>query len=255
MEKIPVYQHSRSYATEHNELEQYRASYQANMECRVSIETAIRDSYHSNCLGEDAGKQVVGQFGFDRVFYVLANTVRRKEWDGRFSRRNKEWADTVPVCEDEDAWGGDRNRYFVVDAVNPGLTDLFINQVRHEYLLTCPLTPEDIEKEAGRILTKLKSEPEPNSPGGTQYMAQISPEFLIRASTKDQDSLFALLPFRSLSISGLKDRSGLFAFISRKESRDRPLRLNLSAKLKGAREKSDAEARSSVPKQRETRQI
>lgn len=76
-----------------------------------------------------------------------------------------------------------------------------------------------------------------------------------RASTKDQDSLFALLPFRSLSISGLKDRSGLFAFISRKESRDRPLRLKLSAKLKGAQEKLTAEARNSVPEQRETRQI
>ena len=224
MGRVPVYQHSGSYAQEHNELEQYRASHKANIACKDAIETAIRDSYHSNCLGEDAGKQVVGQFGFDRVFYVLANTIRRKEWDGRFSYRNKEWANTVPVCADEDAWGGDKNRYFVVDAVNPGLTDLFINQVRREYLLTQPLTKQDIQAEAARLLRHLQSEREPNSPSGTHFMAQLSPDFLIRASTKDQDRLFAMLPFKSLSFSALKDRKGIFAFIQKDENRDQPLR-------------------------------
>ena len=207
MGRVPVYQHSGSYAQEHNELEQYRASHKANIACKDAIETAIRDSYHSNCLGEDAGKQVVGQFGFDRVFYVLANTIRRKEWDGRFSYRNKEWANTVPVCADEDAWGGDKNRYFVVDAVNPGLTDLFINQVRREYLLTQPLTKQDIQAEAARLLRHLQSE------------------------------------------------RGIFAFIRKDEPRDQPLRLKLSERLKSAQQKLDAEARRSVPKQRETRQI
>ena len=56
-------------------------------------------------------------------------------------------------------------------------------------------------------------------------MAQISPDFLIRASTKDHDRLFALLPFKSLTFSTLKDQKGIFAFIQKDENRDQPLRV------------------------------
>ena len=55
-------------------------------------------------------------------------------------------------------------------------------------------------------------------------MAQLSPDFLIRASTEDQDRLFAMLPFKSLTFSARKDRKGLFAFIQKDENRDQPLR-------------------------------
>ena len=224
MDKSPVYKYPAAYARENDELEQYRASYKANVACKEAIETAIRDNYSDNRLGKDAVKQVVERFGFERTFYVLATTVREKDWDGRISRDNKEWAKTIPVFEDADAWGHDRNRYFVVDAVNPGLTDIFLNQARREYLLTQPLSKEDIQAEAARLLRYLQTEREPNSPSGTHFMAQISPDFLIRASTKDHDRLFALLPFKSLTFSTLKDRKGIFAFIQKDENRDQPLR-------------------------------
>jgi len=224
MDKSPVYKYPAAYARENDELEQYRASYKANVACKEAIETAIRDNYSDNRLGKDAVKQVVERFGFERTFYVLATTVREKDWDGRISRDNKEWAKTIPVFEDADAWGHDRNRYFVVDAVHPGLTDIFLNQARREYLLTQPLSKEDVQAEAARLLRYLQSGHEPNSPSGTHFMAQISPDFLIRASTKDHDRLFALLPFKSLTFSTLKDRKGIFAFIQKDENRDQPLR-------------------------------
>lgn len=224
MNKTSLYKFSGDYVRGHGELEQYRASYKANVSCKEAIEAAIRDNYHDNCLGKDAAKQVVEQFGFERTFYVLAATVHEKDWDGRISRDNKEWAKTIPVFEDKDAWGSNRNLYFVVDAVNPGLTDIFINEARREYLLAQPLTKEDIRTEAARLLRRLQSEREPNSPSGTHFMAQISPDFLIRASTKDHDRLFALLPFKSLTFSTLKHRKGIFAFIQKDENRDQPLR-------------------------------
>lgn len=224
MDKSPVYKYPAAYARENDELEQYRASYKANVACKEAIETAIRDNYSDNRLGKDAVKQVVERFGFERTFYVLSATVREKDWDGRISRDNKEWAKTIPVFEDADAWGHDRNRYFVVDAVHPGLTDIFLNQARREYLLTQPLSKEDVQAEAARLLRYLQSGHEPNSPSGTHFMAQISPDFLIRASTKDHDRLFALLPFKSLTFSTLKDRKGIFAFIQKDENRDQPLR-------------------------------
>ena len=37
--------------------------------------------------------------------------IRDRDWDGRFSADNKQWAKTVPVSENPDAWGTDRNCY------------------------------------------------------------------------------------------------------------------------------------------------
>ena len=224
MNQTPLYKYPAVYAQEHNELEQYRVSHKANVACKNAIETAIRDNYRDNRLGKEGVKQVAGQFGYERMFYVLANTVQRKDWDGRISRDNKDWAKAIPVFEDKDYFGDDRRSSFEVDSCNPGLTDIFINQARREYLLTRPLTKEDIQAEAARLLGRLRAEREPNSPSGTHFMEQISPDFLIRASTKDHDRLFALLPFKSLSFSTLKDRKGIFAFIQKDENRDQPLR-------------------------------
>lgn len=224
MNMIPVYKYPAAYARENNELEQYRASYKANVACKNAIETAIRDNYRDNCLGKEAVKQVADQFGYERMFFVLANTVQRKDFDGRISRDNKDWAKTIHVFEDKNYFGENRRSSFEVDAVNPGLTDIFINQTRRGYLLTQPLTKEDIQAEAARLLRKLQAEREPNSPSGTHFMAQISPDFLIRASTKDHDRLFAMMPLQSLTFSALKDRKGLFAFIQKDENRDQTLR-------------------------------
>lgn len=147
-----MYPYPASYAHEHGELEQYRASHKANIACRDAIDTAIADHYRDNRLGNGAVKQVVEQFGYDRTLYVLANTVRQKDWDGRISRDNKEWAKTIPVYEDKDSWSGDRRCEFVMDRAHTGLMDLFTTQTRREYLLTQPLTKEDIQQEAARLL-------------------------------------------------------------------------------------------------------
>ena len=77
MKEIPVYQHTGTYAREHGELEQFRNSFRANIACKEAIEAAIREHYRNNCLDSEAPKQVVDQFGYDRVFHVLANTVKQ----------------------------------------------------------------------------------------------------------------------------------------------------------------------------------
>ena len=72
------------------------------------------------------------EFSIERIQYVLANTVQYKDWDGRISRANREWAQTVPVIPNPDSWGGDRNCYFVVDQAHTGLVDLFVTHFRKE---------------------------------------------------------------------------------------------------------------------------
>ena len=111
-------------------LEEYRASHKANIACKEAIEQAIADNYRDNRLGPACVQQVLQQFDPGRIFYVLANTVRQKEHDGRISRDNKAWAQTIPVCEDKDGFGYDRNVSFVVDRSHPGLMDLFLTQAR-----------------------------------------------------------------------------------------------------------------------------
>lgn len=223
MDKTPLYKFPAAYARENGELEQYRASHKANIACRNAIEIAIRENYHDNCLGKAALEQVVDEFGYDRTLYVLAATVREKEWDGRFSIANKQWAKTIPVFEDLDVWRVDRNVEFVVNS-HPGLTDIFINMARREYLLTLPLTREDIKAEAHKILSQFQDAREPNSPEGMHFMAKVSPDFLARASSKDQGRLMKELPFPPLSLSTLKDQKGVFAFISKDEDRFHPPR-------------------------------
>ena len=107
--ELPVYRHSAAYAHEHGELDQYRTSQRVNIACKEAIEAAISENYRDNRLDGAAVGQVTEQFGYDRMLYVLANTVQQKEWDGRFSRANKAWAGTVEVLPNPDSFGSDRN--------------------------------------------------------------------------------------------------------------------------------------------------
>lgn len=65
-----------------------------------------------------------------------------------------------------------------------------------------------IETEARRIVDKLKDLSAPKSPNKTHFMVEISPHFDALASTKDNDRLFAMLPYKSLCFTSIKDRHG-----------------------------------------------
>lgn len=90
------------------------------------------------------------EFGMERMMYVLANTVKQKDWDARFSPDNKAWAATVMIPPNPDSWGTDRNCYFVVDS-HPGLTDLFLKQARK--------VQQDLEKKPS-VRDKLRTAPD-----------------------------------------------------------------------------------------------
>ena len=126
---VPVYLYPRTYAQKHGEMEEYRMSRQANIACRDAIDRAIREHYHDNVLSRKAVQNVVGQYGFDRTLYVLAVTVMDKNWDGRISQNNKNWAKMQPVYADVDELGQEKNQAFVARS-HPGLVDLFLRETR-----------------------------------------------------------------------------------------------------------------------------
>ena len=107
LKNTPLYPHSAAYASEHGEMAQYNASFQASHACKEAIEQAISRHYRDNRLDAEAAvKDVLERFGPDRVQYVLANTVRHKEWDGRISRDSKAWASTMPPGPAQRVSGG-----------------------------------------------------------------------------------------------------------------------------------------------------
>ena len=235
----PVYKESFQYAYQHGEQEQYLASNRANIACKEAIEQAIASHYYDNRFhAEAAVRDVVKQFGFERMFYVLANTVQTQGGDGRISRANKDWAQTIPVAFEN----GRRDMSFLITRSHPGLLDMFVSKARHEHLLRQPLKAADIKAEAAYILERFQAAQEPNSPNGTHYMVQVSPDFLARAGTKDTDRLMAMLPFQTLSLSGLEGRKGTFALISKDEDRFQKLVLRRPSVRKKLQEQPAADA-------------
>ena len=163
LRNLPVYPHSGEYAREHGEVKQYRESRKANISCRAAIEDAITKHYRENRLDDAAVKEVVDTFGYDRTLYVLAATVQHKEWDGRISRDNKEWARTIPVAEDRFDGGPDRNAFILVDRSHPGLMNLFLTEVRHSQALE-QSKKKSAEKERPSMLARLRGQAQRNVP-------------------------------------------------------------------------------------------
>lgn len=139
----PVYTQPPDYAREHGELEKYRESSRLNGLCKEAIEQAVRDNYRDNRLDADAvWRNVTAQFGSKRAAFVLAMTVREKDFDGRFSRENKAWAKSQPLPPDPERRGPYCS--YVVDKAHPVLTDALVTHARRE--LECEKKPSVMEK-------------------------------------------------------------------------------------------------------------
>ena len=123
---VPLYQHDGRYAREHNELDVFRASYRTNIACKEAIEAAIREGFDGMRLAPDAAKDVLAEFGPERVACVLAATLRDMEYDERFSRNNVAWAKTIPMYDDQDR----RLNYCVRS--HPTMLDDFVSVARKE---------------------------------------------------------------------------------------------------------------------------
>lgn len=124
----PIYRQSAQYAVEHGECDAYSASCKAYVNCKHSIETAINNNYDGYHLGKQCISDVMRLYSQERVTDVLAYTVRHKERDGRFSRDNKAWANSIDTSHIE------KEPYHLVVNSHPGVLDGFISKFRREVL-------------------------------------------------------------------------------------------------------------------------
>jgi len=81
-----------------------------------------------------------------------------------------------------------------------------------------------IEAEARRIVAEMKRLYDPNSPNKNHYMVELSPAFMMIASSRDTNRLFSMLPYKTLTFSTIKDRHGTYALIDKGENRDKDIR-------------------------------
>lgn len=75
----PLYRHSLKEAVRHEEKDLWRESYKINCDCAMAIERIIAENYDGKKLGPDLAEPIIEQYGFNRVNWVLANTVQQKK--------------------------------------------------------------------------------------------------------------------------------------------------------------------------------
>jgi len=104
----------------------FRTSLETNIACRKAIEESIRVGHDGLYLSHDAAKGVLAEFGAERVSHVLAATLQDNRHDGRFSRGNIAWAESVPMFNT-----GDRHRDYAIFS-HPAVLDGFVGLAREE---------------------------------------------------------------------------------------------------------------------------
>ena len=117
----PLYTQSFYIASRSKERDLWRESYNENCRCARAIEKTIIDNYDGERL-KDCAESVISEFGYNRVMWVLANTVKENLLDGRYSDENKKWACQFSIPNDN------ARMDFCINA-HPGLVDIFTNQV------------------------------------------------------------------------------------------------------------------------------
>lgn len=122
-DKIQLYTSSQEEAKKYDEVDLWRESYKENVRCARAIEEAIRDNFDDKTLRQNCAESIIEEFGFARVNFVLANTLREKNWDIRFSEDNFQWAKSIYVPREDTSW------MFAVESL-PAVVNGFCDQVR-----------------------------------------------------------------------------------------------------------------------------
>ncbi|WP_166544361.1 DUF3849 domain-containing protein [Acutalibacter sp. 1XD8-36] len=124
----PIYRQDYKYAIEHGERDAYFASRKAYEGCARAITASINKHFDGMHLNKECLPEAMEKYSPERIRDVLACTIQHKEWDGRFSRSNREWAmkaDTSHVGEEP---------YRYICETHSTLLNSFVSMFRREVL-------------------------------------------------------------------------------------------------------------------------
>ncbi len=133
-----VYPYSAGEALRLGETQRYDDSFRLNVSCARDIEQAVRD--YSNdaeeSLKDGCAQSILDKYGFKRVNFVLANSLREMGCSQLLSEDARQWMQRTYVPPD-----GRNNRYFAVDTA-ASLLESFAAQTREAYLALGLFGPE-----------------------------------------------------------------------------------------------------------------
>ncbi len=121
-----VYRYSLKEAVRLGEKDLWKESHEENCRCAEEMKAIIRQNFDGMRMRDDCAESVIEKYGYDRVQYVLANTVSLAGSDGRYSKKNKEWARSFQIPRDD-------HRYEFSMNSHPVLVNGFTDQVRKAY--------------------------------------------------------------------------------------------------------------------------
>jgi hypothetical protein len=87
------------YGIRNEDRDSYVKSSKLNRECAQKLEKAIGKHFGGYHLDKDAVLDEVKEYSVERISVILANTMRLREGDGRFSSENRKWAQSVRLPE------------------------------------------------------------------------------------------------------------------------------------------------------------
>ena len=125
-EKVYLYKYSWQEAKRQGQEQDWRLSYSENCRCAREIEQTINDNFDGKNLNGKCVKPIIDKYGFNRVLWVLAATLKEQKHDGRFSQENKDWSNIFYIPEEKA-----RREYQVKS--HPAVVEGVINRVRDEW--------------------------------------------------------------------------------------------------------------------------
>ena len=117
---IPIYNGTAREANERGELDKFKASAEADENCKTAIENAIARNYDGSRLNTNAAiREVREQFGYKRLARVTASLIVNRPHDERISPENMKWAEKNATT-----------KKISTDRTHSGLLDIFTTRLR-----------------------------------------------------------------------------------------------------------------------------
>ena len=118
----PIYLGTLTEARERGEVDKFKASAEADENCKTAIENAIARNYDGSRLNTKAAiAEVRERFGEKRMARVTASLIANREHDGRIRPENKTWAEKNATT-----------KKVYTDRTHSGLLDIFATRLRED---------------------------------------------------------------------------------------------------------------------------
>jgi len=97
-------------------------------ECKQAFQSAITENFDGMWLKDGFVEELIERYGLESLLYLCALTIQSHDSDGRYSRRNKEWAKSIDITENE--FERRELEMNTNPAVLDGITDILLRRSR-----------------------------------------------------------------------------------------------------------------------------